>query len=68
MSKIRIQLEELRAKSAEELNDILATEREALRALRFKVHTQEIKQVHLVKATRKRIAHILTFFNHATTK
>lgn len=65
MSKIRTQLQELRAKSAEELKNLLATERESLRALRFKVHTQEVKQVHLVKVARNRIAHILTLLKKA---
>lgn len=68
MSKIRKQLQELRAKSAEELKDLLAHEREKLRALRFKVHTQEVKQVHLVKAARSRIAQILTLLTVAVHK
>lgn len=66
MSKVHTQLQELRAKGVEELKDILASEREALRALRFKVHTQEIKQVHLVMRARKRIARILTLLKKAT--
>lgn len=63
MSKIRTQFNELKIKSAEELKELLSYEREALRALNFKVHTQELKQVHLVKATRMRIAQILTLLN-----
>ncbi|MBI5230313.1 MAG: 50S ribosomal protein L29 [Candidatus Magasanikbacteria bacterium] len=68
MSKIKIQLQELRAKNSDELVSMLATEREALRALRFKVHTQEVKQVHLVKAAHKRIAHLLTLLKHIVIK
>ncbi len=60
MSKIRTQFNELKAKTAEELKELLSYEKEALRSLNFKVHTQEIKQVHLVEVARKRIAQILT--------
>lgn len=68
MSKIRTQLQELRAKSVDELKDLLAIEREALRVLRFKVHTKEVKQVHLVMAARKHIARILTLLKHSIAK
>ncbi len=60
MSKIRTQFNELKTKTVEELKELLSYEKEALRSLNFKVHTQEIKQVHLVEVARKRIAQILT--------
>lgn len=66
MSKVRTNYTELKLKNADELKSLLATEREALRALNFKVHTQEVKQVHLVNVLRKRIARILTLLKRAS--
>ncbi len=60
MSKVRTQLQELRQKTKEELKNMLEEEREHVRALRFKVHTQEVKQVHTVRVARARIARIMT--------
>lgn len=51
---------ELNNKSEKELHDILAEKRTALRALRFKAHDQQLKDVREIRETRKIVARILT--------
>ncbi len=51
---------DIKNKSEKELHDILAEKRVALRALRFKSHDQQLKDVRDIRETRKIIARILT--------
>lgn len=51
---------ELKNKTEKELHDILAEKRTALRALRFKAHDQQLKDVRDIRETRKIIARTLT--------
>lgn len=52
--------EELRAKSIEELKEILATQKEKLSELSFKISVNQLKTVNEVSDTRKLIARIST--------
>ncbi len=58
-----MQIKELRNKSINELQNLLAEKREALRAMRFKVSQRQLKKVHEIKLVRKDIARILTLIN-----
>ena len=53
-------IKELQSKSVQELEQLLADKREALRAMRFKVAQRQLKKVHEIKVTRRAIAQILT--------
>ena len=52
--------EELRAKNIEELKEILATQKEKLSELSFKISVNQLKTVNEVSDTRKLIARIST--------
>lgn len=56
-------IKELRAMSPSELNKQLSVLREKVRDLRFKIHSKEVKNNHMLTATRKDIARILTILN-----
>jgi ribosomal protein L29 len=54
---------ELRAMGKPELAKHLATLREQVRDLRFKIHSKEVKNSHQLKVAKKEIARILTIIN-----
>lgn len=56
-------IKELRTKSDAELLKDLSTLREKQRELRFKIHSQELKNTSEVKVARKEAAQILTILN-----
>jgi len=56
-------MKELRAMSAGELQKQLATLREQVRDLSFKLHSREVKNNHLLKIVKADIARILTLIN-----
>lgn len=56
-------IRELRAKNEAELTRTLASMREQVRDLRFKIYSKEVKNNHQLKALRKDIARILTILN-----
>lgn len=51
---------EIKNKSEKELHDLLQEQRAALRALRFKSHDGQLKDVRNIRETRQNIARILT--------
>ena len=55
-----MELKELRKKSDQELNKLLAENREKLREQRFKVSTRQLKTVRDVRKTKTLVARILT--------
>lgn len=64
MPKTREQLKALRAKGAVELQKLLASSREELRDLRFRVMSNQHKDIRDLREVRKRIAKILTILAH----
>ncbi|MBX4204722.1 MAG: 50S ribosomal protein L29 [Candidatus Doudnabacteria bacterium] len=54
---------ELRAQNENELVRQLATLREQVRDLKFKIHSKEVKNSHQLKNVRQDIARILTILN-----
>ena len=56
-------IKELRTKSDAELLKDLSTLREKQRELRFKIHSQELKNTSEVKVARKEAAQILTILS-----
>ncbi|HYE22075.1 MAG TPA: 50S ribosomal protein L29 [Verrucomicrobiae bacterium] len=61
-------IKELKALSRKELMRQLALLREQIRDLRFKVHSQEVKNNHKLNEVRKDIARILTILNQPEAK
>lgn len=57
---------DLNKKSASELQKMLTEERQKLYELRLKLSVNQLKEVRQVRATRKRIAQILTQLKKAT--
>ncbi|MFA5155359.1 MAG: 50S ribosomal protein L29 [Patescibacteria group bacterium] len=55
--------QELKAKSAPELQKLLAATREKLRELRFKDANKQLKDVREIRAARVLVAQILTLLN-----
>lgn len=53
-------IKELKIKSQAELINLLASLRERVRDLRFKIHSKEVKNNHQLKVLRKDVARILT--------
>ena len=56
-------LKELKQKNNNELQDLLAQERQQLRELRFKDANKQLKTVRQIKQSRQTIARILTLLN-----
>jgi len=56
-------MKEVKAMSEGELKKQLASLREQVRDLAFKVHSREVKNNHMVSAIKKDIARILTLIN-----
>ncbi len=64
MPKSREQLKELTMKKPAELASMLAASREELRDLRFRVASDQHKDIREIRDIRKRIARILTIQKH----
>ncbi|MBI4049726.1 MAG: 50S ribosomal protein L29 [Candidatus Doudnabacteria bacterium] len=58
-----MKMRELKALSNEALNKQLASLREQLRTLKFKIYTKEVKNNHQLRQIKKDIARILTIIN-----
>ena len=56
-------IKELKVMNKNELMKTLATLREQVRDLRFKIHSKEVKNSHQLTVSRKDIARILTILN-----
>lgn len=61
-----MEFSDLQNKSKEELRELLSEKKESLRSLLFKAGESQLKQLHLLKNTRREIAQILSILN--TTK
>lgn len=66
--KVKEELKELKLKSATELQKVLASSREKLRDLRFKVSQNQLKNIREVRILKKKISRILTLINQKTAK
>lgn len=55
-----MEFSEIKTKNASELNDLLAEKKEELRVLRFKLQSQQLKQMHKINDAKKFIARIKT--------
>ncbi len=58
-----MKFKELREKQVHELHQLLAASRDALRMLKFKVASQELKDVREIRETRVMIAQILSLLS-----
>lgn len=58
-----MKIKEIRSMNKNELIKNLATMREQVRDLRFKIHSKEVKNSHQLKSVRRDIARILTLLN-----
>lgn len=54
---------DFREKNEKELQDMLKEQSDMLRAMNFKVHDAQLKEVRKIRQTRKTIAKILTALN-----
>ncbi len=61
--KAKEELKELKLKSEAELHRLLASNREKLRDLRFKVSQNQLKNIKEIRQIKKKIAKILTLIN-----
>lgn len=52
--------EELRKKTADQLHEMLAENREKVRELRFKLASRQLKDLRLLRNTKRDIARIIT--------
>lgn len=55
-----MKVKEIKAKTISELNKLLAQQREILRASRFSVSAKQLKDIRVIRKTKKLIAQILT--------
>mgnify|MGYP001568359298 CR=1 FL=1 len=58
-----MKFEELKVKSAAELQKLLAQSREEMRAARFRASKNELKNIRSIRVIKERIARILTILN-----
>lgn len=58
-----MEFKELKEKTDKELHDLLKTQREEMRDLRFKVENRQLKNVRELRNTKRLIARILTLMN-----
>ncbi|MEJ0021342.1 MAG: 50S ribosomal protein L29 [Candidatus Doudnabacteria bacterium] len=58
-----MKIKELQVMGQAELVKTLATLREQVRDLSFKLHSREVKNNHMLKAVKRDIARILTLMN-----
>lgn len=56
-------MKELQAMGKQELRRQLASWREQVRDLTFKIHSKEVKNSHVLRTVKKDIARILTLIN-----
>ncbi|MBD3359708.1 MAG: 50S ribosomal protein L29 [Candidatus Buchananbacteria bacterium] len=61
--KAKEELKELKLKSEAELHRLLASNREKLRDLRFKVSQNQLKNIREIRQIKKKIAKISTLIN-----
>ena len=61
-----MKMKELRNLNEHELSRQLATLREQVRDLTFKIHSREVKNSHTLKVIKKDIARMLTLINEKT--
>lgn len=66
--KLKEELKELKAKSAVELNKLLAANREKMRELNFRIAQNQNKNVREIRFVKKKIARILTVLNQLNNK
>jgi ribosomal protein L29 len=66
--KLKEELKELKSKPVTELQKLLASSREKLRDLRFKVSQNQLKNIREVRAIKKKISRILTLINQKSAK
>ncbi len=59
-----MEFKELKKKSENDLHQLLAEKREKLRELRFKDANKQLKDVRIIRNTRKNISQILTLLNN----
>jgi len=64
--KVKEEFKELKLKSVNELHKMLASNREKLRDLRFKVSQNQLKNIREMREVKKRISKILTLINQKT--
>lgn len=62
-----MEISELKNKPEKELKRLLAIEREKLRDMRFKDANKQLKNVKVIKESKKTIARILTLLKSATS-
>ena len=55
-----MKVKEIKAKTISELNKLLAQQREILRASRFSVSAKQLKDIRVIRKTKKLIAQTLT--------
>ncbi len=60
-----MEIKDLKTKSVNDLQQLLAQERDKLRDLRFKDSNKQLKNIREIRNTKKFIAGILTFLNKA---
>ena len=58
-----MKIKELKAMGQPELVKMLATLREQVRDLSFKIHSREVKNSHTLKVIKSEVARILTLIN-----
>ncbi len=58
-----MKIKELKNKSSKELNDLLKENQEKIRDLRFKLASRQLKDVRILRKTKREIAQILTIQN-----
>ncbi len=63
-----MELQEVRAKSAVELEKMLVEQREKLRELRFRVARRELKNIRDIRKIKKEVARVLTVAKEAASK
>ena len=63
-----MRVQDVRKKSEEDLNKLLAELRENVRSLRFKIASREIKNHQLLRVVKKDIAKILTVITQRSKK
>jgi ribosomal protein L29 len=61
-----MKIKELKNMGREELHKQLASMREQVRDLSFKIHSREVKNNHTLKVVKKDVARILTLINEPT--
>lgn len=59
---------EIKTKSAKELKELLAHNRNELRALKFKARNQQFRELHRIAEVKRTVARILTVLNSANQK